>query len=196
MPRKQRLCILLAAVYSASLRMDYQRRSEINRFADAVRAYIGLSGPPFDMADAIHRLDGTLVELDEVEASRRGEASVCKVGDSFEVRVGPAAETRRRFSIAHELGHLFLHMGFRVDADKWNNCREFDEMNRQGTSDEEYEAHEFAGALLMPELAFKDVANRLRNDGVYETDKIAAHFGVSVHAATTRGRWLGLFSWT
>lgn len=26
---------------------------------------------------------------------------------------------RRNFMTAHELGHLFLHMGFRINDDKW-----------------------------------------------------------------------------
>lgn len=176
--------------------MDQLRRNEITRFADAVRDYIGLAAPPFDMDEAVRRLDGALIELDRATAAQLGEASVRKVGESFEVHLGPVAPTRRRFNIAHELGHLFLHMGFRVDAEKWQSYPEYERINRLGSSEQEFEAHEFAGALLMPEAAFRAAALCHRNDGTFHTAEIAAHFGVSVQAATTRGRWLGLFSWT
>jgi Zn-dependent peptidase ImmA (M78 family) len=29
------------------------------------------------------------------------------------------ARARRNFSVAHELGHLFLHMGYIVSPEKW-----------------------------------------------------------------------------
>ncbi len=176
--------------------MDQQRRSEINRFADAVRVAIGLPGPPFDMEAAVSALGGTLESVTAFDALFEEEASVRRAGDSFEVRVAPAPDTRKRFSIAHELGHLFLHMGFKVDPQKWAASSEYDVMNRYGTSEEEYEAHEFAGAFLMPEREFREVAKQNQSGGDFDTEAIAAHFGVSVHAATTRGRWLGLFSWS
>jgi Zn-dependent peptidase ImmA (M78 family) len=30
------------------------------------------------------------------------------------------SEERRKFTIAHELGHLFLHMGYLLDSDLWS----------------------------------------------------------------------------
>src|SRR5688572_18978117 len=110
--------------------MDRRRRIEINRFADAVRDYVGLEGPPFDAAAAVAKLRGTLTQLPAAELPNAAEARVRKVGDGFEVIVGPAPAARLRFSIAHELGHLFLHMGYLVDSEKWSSCHEYVEMNR------------------------------------------------------------------
>lgn len=176
--------------------MDQRKRREINTFADAVREYIGLEGPPYDVAAAVEKLGGKLVELTDGDALLSEEASVRRRGEAFEIRVAKAPERRRRFSIAHELGHLFLHMGFKVDEAKWANSSGYDVMNRFGNTAEEYEAHEFAGAFLMPERDFRVIARRHLEDGQYDMDAIASHFRVSVHAALTRGRWLGLFAWS
>ena len=52
---------------------------------------------------------------------------------------------RRKFTIAHELGHLFLHMGYMIDSDLWEQ-QENATFYRAGNSSEEYQANEFAAA--------------------------------------------------
>jgi Zn-dependent peptidase ImmA (M78 family) len=78
-------------------------------------------------------MDGCLV--------RKGNAAVITVSDSLRY------PGQKRFVIAHELGHFFLHPMTRqvetVDAKQANNWSE-----RQET--EEYEANLFAAELLMP----------------------------------------------
>jgi Zn-dependent peptidase ImmA (M78 family) len=110
---------------------------------------------------------------------------------------GSASRERDRFSIAHELGHLFLHMGYLVDAAAWNRIDEYRDspMFRHGHSEEELEAHEFAASFLMPALDFKGVAKRNYVANSYDVSSIARVFDVSVPAARNRGRWLGMFSW-
>lgn len=56
---------------------------------------------------------------------------------------------RRRFSIAHELGHLV------EDGDKAQVDRRRDAIARQGTDPHEVFANEFAASLLMPDFAIK-----------------------------------------
>ncbi|AYD39607.1 ImmA/IrrE family metallo-endopeptidase [Clostridium fermenticellae] len=96
---------------------------------------------------------------------------------------------RKRFSMAHELGHLFLHMNF-LKKDYW--CNNLDavgsERYRYGHSMEEKEADEFAAAFLMPKNQFKCIAKE--ND--YNIEKIAKIFGVSRQAATIRANNLKL----
>ena len=82
-------------------------------------------------------MDGCLV--------RKGEFAV------ITVRASLRFEGQRRFVIAHELGHFFLHPHTRqietVDKQQANNWSE-----KQET--EEYEANLFAAELLMPRTLF------------------------------------------
>lgn len=173
--------------------MDGKRRHEIGELADSVRDALKLN-PPVDVDRAVDLLGGQLALIDPNEA----EAYVEKQGESFVIGISHAvAPTRRRFSIAHELGHLFLHMGYLRDVEKWANVGRYEESikYRFGYSEEEYEAHEFAGAFLMPELEFREIAESFKRDNKYQVTRIADYFGVSVEAASIRGRWLQLFAW-
>lgn len=174
--------------------MDQQRRREINALADTVREALGLT-VPVDVEKAVSLLGGHLKDID---SEPNPEAYVEKKDDKFEVGIDRGlAPNRRRFSIAHELGHLFLHMGYLIDEVKWKDVTRYEESIkfRFGFSEEEYEAHEFAGAFLMPEMEFRAIADDHKNDGKYRVNSIADHFRVSVEAASNRGRWLRMFAW-
>jgi Zn-dependent peptidase ImmA (M78 family) len=83
---------------------------------------------------------------------------------------------RRRFTIAHELGHYFLHRHLGDFEDTVIFRRE------QQPNPREYEANEFAARLLMPEDKFLLARNRLNND----IGAIAHEFGVSELATRFR----------
>lgn len=175
--------------------MTPEKRRKISELANSVRGALNLSSP-IDIDAAVARLGGTLefVEPSEMEY----EAIVEKVGDGFRIRIAnDRAEGRRNFSAAHEIGHLFLHMGYIVMPEKWDNITTYEDSvrARHGYSEEEYEAHQFAAAFLMPEDEFVSAAADAYEDGRYNLARIAAHFNVSAEAAKTRGQWLGLFSW-
>jgi Zn-dependent peptidase ImmA (M78 family) len=55
---------------------------------------------------------------------------------------------RQRFSVAHELGHLYLHQYRVPHADRTMKLR--DAQSSQGSAFEEIEANQFAAELLMP----------------------------------------------
>ena len=69
--------------------------------------------------------------------------------------------TRRRFTIAHELGHLQLHPGrpLILDASARVNFR--DRTASLATDREEIEANAFAAALLMPERLVLESVERV-----------------------------------
>lgn len=59
---------------------------------------------------------------------------------------------RRRFTIAHEIGHFLLHEGNRVFIDRSNYMvSRRDAVSSSGTNVEEIEANMFASLLLIPE---------------------------------------------
>lgn len=66
------------------------------------------------------------------------------------------ALVRRRFTVAHELGHALLHEYSTAHADKKFRFR--DARSSEGTALEEIEANQFAAELLMPrEWIVKDI---------------------------------------
>lgn len=92
------------------------------------------------------------------------------------------AETRQRFTIAHELGHYFLGHGSRNRiVDKRSNMYSYDPI--------EYMANDFASKLLMPGI-FIDFL--LENKRVTTVNDIAREFYVSPEAAKIRCKKLGL----
>jgi hypothetical protein len=103
-------------------------------------------------------------------------------------------ENRRRFSIAHELGHLFLHPGgevVHVDRDTIFHLRRRDSESAKGTDPEEREANAFAAELLMPETFLqRDLENVVFLDDS-DVQGLADRYQVSQHAMTIRLANLG-----
>lgn len=88
---------------------------------------------------------------------------------------------RDRFTVAHELGHYFLH----YLHPKSEGTKSF---GRGGRDRAETEANVFASALLMPAEKFK-VAHRAVGGNTWE---LAVQFDVSPRAAEVRSQVLGL----
>ncbi|MBU1042179.1 MAG: ImmA/IrrE family metallo-endopeptidase [Proteobacteria bacterium] len=173
--------------------MMNSRRTEINSLAESVRTACQLT-IPVDVELAVARLGGQIVS----EASVDYEAKIEKKGNGFLISLSvDSDENRKKFSVAHELGHLFLHMGYLVDDDKWKSIENYTDSvyYRYGYSVEEYEANEFAAALLMPASEFRKIAEKHREGNSYKVQQIAHELHVSAEAVATRGKWLGIFQW-
>jgi IrrE N-terminal-like domain len=110
---------------------------------------------------------------------------------------------RQRFTIAHELGHYFLHPGRSVHVDEnymaglkvsWRNAE-----SSEGTNVEEVEANLFAAELLMPAALLRDdlkpygTLDFLDGTSLEETlNALAKKYRVSKQAITYRlGHLLG-----
>lgn len=106
---------------------------------------------------------------------------------------------RRRFTIAHELGHALLHKGIvdEVHVDRAFQVKMRDERSSQGTDIEEREANLFAAELLMPvrfleqDLSDVDPVDLLDEAFVL---KLARRYRVSVQALLFRLSNLGYIS--
>lgn len=172
-------------------------RNKINALSDKIRAALEFTEAPYNPEQAVIDLGG-VIQYDITETDF--EAYIEKVsGTGFCIHLKPSENVKReRFTIAHELGHLFLHMGYLIDPEKWEKADSLKESafyrdNRY--SSEEFQANEFAAAFLMPKAEFINVANRYLQGNKYDTDAIAEHFKVSRKAASNRGKWLGIFQW-
>ena len=105
--------------------------------------------------------------LSVCRCARRGCPQMC-------IRDRPCTSSplRDNFTIAHELGHLFLH--------KTEESKEFHRSGEPKT--EEVEANIFAAEFLMPEDEFKNKAKEFNNS----ERMLASYFGVSPAAALVR----------
>ncbi len=64
-------------------------------------------------------------------------------------------EHRKRFAIAHEIGHLIMHKDYELPEDTFENLNIVEGMeNALKNGKQELEANEFASELLMPERLF------------------------------------------
>jgi len=177
--------------------MRKSKRDEIERFAQSLRDVVKLPSP-IDLEALIKNLGGVLISKDPFD--KKAEASIRKEDDSsFVIEIDSSInERRKRFSIAHELGHLFLHMGYLVDPEKWKNVGTYidDVQYRFGYNIEEQEANHFAGAFLMPEGEYKKIVQRnINHSNVFDIEVVANYFQVSKEAAILRGKYLGIFAW-
>ena len=120
--------------------------------------------------------------------------SLCnRTREGFEIALDRTkAPTRQLFSLGHELGHLFVDLGF-ANPEVWRNQTEYVESYaRSGYDEEEFVAHEFAASLLMP----RDEFTKLVHAEKRPLADVAKYFGVSHEAALMRGRWLGILPWS
>lgn len=89
---------------------------------------------------------------------------------------------RQRYTIAHELGHFCLH----------RHLKQYFEDKiffRGGEPDKpEWQANEFASAILMPENEFREMVR----SGVSQVEKLAKEFKVSTLALRIRAKNLGI----
>ena len=173
--------------------MDYQERNIINELTEAVIEHYGIQIPVQNMVEVVSRIGGRISFGNRI--STLGDGCIRKEGDSFVIMIDPSQpENRINFTIAHELGHLFLHMGYAIDRNLWQS-QDTDPYYRYGNTAMEYEANEFAAALLMPKREYKNIIDMYTTGDIVDTAKVAEYFNVSVGAAANRGKWLGYLEW-
>ncbi len=178
-------------------------RETIDKVSDIVRKILKFDTPAYDPLKAIELLDGAIVYdiFDECI-----DASIEKSQDAdpqeFVIHLNANKPFyRTRFSLAHELGHLFLHMGFRTE--RWKNAESFKDSiyyrtlyrKDENYSEEESEANEFAAAFLMPTEQFKNEIFTCTKNGKIDFFSVSNKFEVSEQATINRAKFLGITGW-
>ena len=134
--------------------MNQRNRTEVELRAMEVLRQHGLYSLPIDPVQLADRLGVTVKNAKFSDDSLA--SMIAKRGDHTQILVEQADPPyRKRFSIAHELGHHFLHLledGEIVDK-RADMFREKEPMDAHTSSDRirEIQANWFAAALLMPE---------------------------------------------
>jgi len=98
-------------------------------------------------------------------------------------------ENRRRFSVAHELGHFVQRSSAVVeDKDQYEYVDLRSPASSDGTNSDEVFANKFAAELLMPEHLVRPFSEKIRAAGA-----LSSVFGVSIDAMSFRLRNLRLY---
>ena len=134
--------------------------------------------------------------LDVRSAPLDGDLSGVLVRNEGEVYIGVNSlhhRNRRRFTIAHELGHFSLHKGIRMHVDRDFRVNWRDDDSSKAVDPEEMEANRFAAELLMPtHLLLKDIEGLKRFDQ-RTVDLLARRYRVSPQAMRIRLSNFGFF---
>ncbi|MCB5184006.1 ImmA/IrrE family metallo-endopeptidase [Methylobacillus gramineus] len=164
-------------------------KAAVYRFAEEVSKHVKYEIGE-DMRAFVSRLGGWISFHDEVRPDDDfPESIVVQPSGEFQIFLPTVTTSERdRFTIAHELGHFFLHYPQikREHPDRpMAATRQVQpgDLNQQRA---EWEANWFAAAFLMPEQDFRESYPIM---GPIDT---AAKFGVSQSAAEVRANTLGL----
>lgn len=173
--------------------MNLRKRIYIEQFTDLIRELYDIPMPIKNIEEVVSSLGGALQKSDNAflldgKISKCSEFSEIK----FLIEINQnLSMNRKNFTIAHEIGHLFLHMGYEINPQKWDSIKPTTTYQRSGHSEEEVEANEFAASLLMPEEAIRNYVE-IREDSAIDIKELAKYFNVSVSSAVVRCRVLGL----
>jgi predicted transcriptional regulator len=151
----------------------------IGEVAEKIASKLGFE-PGNDIKAFVETKLGGEVKVDDWrDPAPTGMIQVRGPGD-FTIWLSPyTGPTRDVFTIAHELGHYFLHS---------KAGRTPIEVKREGTNREEWEANWFAAAFLLPKEAFTRAWHECDGD----KDLIAARFRVSDAVVSIRAERLKL----
>ena len=156
---------------------------------------MGIHSPPVDVHGIARSLGLRVVyedlgsDISGVLVSRDGAASIAvKKSDK---------EPRKRFTVAHEIGHYYLRHHIQrnelVHADEHRQVIYRSAKASEGLDQMEVQANQFAASLLMPtRLVREHVERRPKPMGDSDVEELAEAFNVSVQAMTIRLTTLGL----
>lgn len=170
--------------------MRKEAAARIEQTASDLLKQLGLFRVPIDV-DAVAKGLGANLVIDELDSDVSG--FLLREGDSTTIAINRFHHSnRRRFTIAHECGHLLLHkdLGDRLWIDKAYLFR--DSRSSTGEMNEEIEANRFAAALLMPKQLVTENLPDIKRVTDIDIFNLALRFEVSEQAMTLRLAALGL----
>jgi predicted transcriptional regulator len=166
-------------------------KSKVHEIAESVAEQLSFQ-PGDPMEPLVAKLGGRITLRSPVFGENQLSESIRVEPDrKFTIYVSSITSAERdRFTIAHELGHLFLHFpqikkanpDAGMIATRW--VSDTDQEQRRA----EWEANWFAAAFLMPKVEFRRVFSKRAHD----LRSVASYFGVSAHAVQVRAKTLEL----
>jgi Zn-dependent peptidase ImmA (M78 family) len=171
-------------------RIDY-----INSLADKIRNFLKLPYP-VDTSKALKMLGGDISSLDDnskyacilIPLNTRetfnynNREFIIKISDSIK-------DYERNVYLAHEIGHLFLHLNYISDSEWYNIDYNYFNLYNEDHDTKDLESLEFALVFLMPT---EELAEKIQEG--YSVEELSSYFGVSPQRILNRARNLGLIS--
>jgi Zn-dependent peptidase ImmA (M78 family) len=171
------------------------RRKQIRDLIESLLTRHKITRAPVPV-DKIARELGIQLKLDKVDADLSGFIVRAKGKQVFIGANKSHHPNRQRFTIAHELGHYFLHEGHNVHLDEGRAAFTVNLRNSEsskGEDNDEREANLFAAELLMPAKFLREdlqgVELDLLVDDKFLSD-LAKKYSVSLQALTFRLTYL------
>lgn len=165
-------------------------KPRVHAFAEEVARQLGV-GVGHPLEPVVSRLGGTIRYHSPFATANNAPPSIeVEHSRSFVIHLPSTTSPQRdRFTIAHELGHLFLHYpmvlkekpGARMVATRWVDPSDPKQQRA------EWEANWFAAAFLMPTEAFTAAWKSMSGN----LSAVASLFEVSEQAAEIRAKSLG-----
>jgi len=161
----------------------YASKQRVHEFAENVATELGYkpgNEQKKDLKKCIQKLGGRLHYLGGLVWEQTDSGSIIVHGETdFDICISNfTGPLRNRFTIAHELGHYFLHSRQGEIPLK---------AQRFGSNQAEWEANWFAAGFLMPEKPFSKDYNK-----GFRIYNLAIKYGVSESAAEVRLKSLNL----
>ncbi|KAB2734786.1 ImmA/IrrE family metallo-endopeptidase [Brucella anthropi] len=160
----------------------------VERIAEAIAETLGFR-PGDSMEAVVSRFGGRIVVGTNGDDDFESGSIVARSMSDFTIYISQFTSlVRDRFTIAHELGHLLLHLE-EVQKNAPNavmRATRWVDENNQEQKRAEWEANWFAAAFLMPAKVFSEIYQK---DGPSTAQRI---FGVSEKAAEIRAKSIGL----
>lgn len=148
----------------------------------------GISLLPLDIRKVISEI--FKIEIVEVDLGRDVSGFLERIGSNWKIYINVyESEVRKRFTLAHELGHFVCHR----DKYTMSGTSEPDQIffrDEETLSPIEQEANNFAANLLMPEQKFRDEVK----NGTRKIIDLAEKFKLSTSAIKYRAYKLGMLS--
>lgn len=165
-----------------------KRAKKIQRLVEELLEQHKISSPPIDVF-SIAKMKG----IDIVQGDL-GDVSGVLLREGSRITIGVNqnhSETRKRFTVAHEIGHLTLHGDEPLHIDKVFAIKLRNRVSSEAVDLGEIEANAFAAELLMPTIMVRQRVQDIPEVLDYEKDdnvikKLANEFQVSQQAMTIR----------
>jgi len=163
--------------------------SKIKTQVQQLIALIDFNEPPVPV-ERIARLAGAHIRYEPFEGEISG--LIYRENDLTIIGVNSLhSETRQRFTIGHELGHMKLHRTTELHIDR--NFRVYrNEKSSQATDPMEIDANRFAAELLMPEMLIRRDWDQRETSFIYDYEnddfiyRLAKRYKVSLQAMIFR----------
>lgn len=144
----------------------------------------------FNVCDLAKEIGVTIIE-EKMDSDVSG--LFVKNGDKPIISINKKeGDTRKRFTVAHELGHYFLHSEIKpIFVDKTPKVLYRNTASSSGEIHQEREANAYAAALLMPSSLVKAELENVDADAINPIKDLADKFNVSEPAMSFRLANLG-----